>query len=324
MFQNSKVLYEEVIRQTQAAEVHSTAPKMKHFQFLLPLFSLSVAYLAAQCTAERGGRARNRRNVQECHYGYEDYDGRKCCKCPLGFHVQMQCSKGNQTTCDECEPGTYLDHDNFLDSCELCTSCDSKANLETKYPCTVKQNTVCTCQKGYYCDKGLKEECKACYPCKPCEDGYVIDKECTSTNDTVCKEAEGGGPWWIVLIVIIVIMIPVGVYIFKKQKQKSFSFGKPKKGHTEDLGKEMKDMDEYTPLKGIDLTPHLYDIVNELGLTAITELARGDMCATSIEFADADARNNAKEKCYIILKDWLDFMRPAANVRDAYSSEAVS
>ncbi|KAJ8366156.1 hypothetical protein SKAU_G00149870 [Synaphobranchus kaupii] len=275
-------------------------------KFSLQLTGIFILlFLPAECTTKREPHGRNRMKRQrQCPDGQREYKGQQCCKlCSPGFYAGT-CSQNSSSVCRPCDSGSYLDHPNVMDSCELCTSCDPKANLETKEECTVTQNAVCTCKKGYYCDKGFREECKACHSCKKCEGDFVIEKQCTSTNDTVCKKVEGGGPWWIALIFLILgIVGVVGVWFLKKRKRFCFA-DKPKEYC--DPGDQAKEIDEYIPLKGIDLGPHLNDIVEELGPKLTIELARGCLSDADIEFSEEDAQSNARDKSYKILRAWYE------------------
>lgn len=279
---------------------------MKFSHFLLLILIVLLENLQAPCTTIREiGRGSSRMKREQCQDGYGEYEGRKCCNCPPGFHVD-KCEPKNETECLPCERESYRDHANLLDSCEPCTSCNPTANLETEEKCTVIQNTVCRCKEGYYCEEAVREECKACHSCKKCEDGFAIEKECTRTNDTVCKKVEGGGPRWtvIVLPIVLFVIVIVIVYVFKKRKLFCFA-DKPKDNCVEDPGKD-NDINERIPLKHIDLIPHLNDIVKELGPRSTTELVRGDLKDTVIQFHEADAPNDSQERCYRILKEWCE------------------
>ncbi|KAM6956817.1 tumor necrosis factor receptor superfamily member 6-like [Aplochiton taeniatus] len=105
---------------------------------------------------------------QTCQDGTYLHEGITCCRCSAGQHLEKHCSepgKPENRTCVYCQTGqTYNSDPNHLDSCEPCTSCNSKASLEVKDNCTVFKDTVCQCQQGHFCDKG-PANCKACYPC---------------------------------------------------------------------------------------------------------------------------------------------------------------
>ncbi|XP_064868867.1 uncharacterized protein LOC115113221 isoform X3 [Oncorhynchus nerka] len=103
---------------------------------------------------------------QSCQDGTYQHEGMACCLCAAGQHLESHCSVSPEDgTCVYCdEDRTYNSDPNSLDSCEPCTSCDPKANLEVEDRCTIFKDSVCRCQQGHYCNKG-KEHCRACYPC---------------------------------------------------------------------------------------------------------------------------------------------------------------
>ncbi|XP_061083531.1 tumor necrosis factor receptor superfamily member 6-like isoform X2 [Conger conger] len=257
-------------------------------ELILILISLEAQFT----TITEGGHPVKR---QQCEYGDGNYLGSQCCKCPAGFHV-LACNQSVEPKCDECERGSsYLDHHNLLDSCEPCKICDPKVNQETETHCTVIKNTVCRCTKGFYCDK---EECRACHSCKTCEDGFVIEKECTRTNNTVCKVVDNGWLWWIIVIPILLL---IGVPLFLK-KQKYLCFGPPNARPVSDEERAV----ELIPLKGIDLGPHRSSIIDILGPKRMRELVRSELTDAQIQFCQEEAPNDVREQSYKMLHKWCE------------------
>uniref|UniRef100_A0A8B9NFP6 TNFR-Cys domain-containing protein n=1 Tax=Accipiter nisus TaxID=211598 RepID=A0A8B9NFP6_9AVES len=111
--------------------------------------------------------------------------GVQCCKkCERGFVKNTSCPTDVSKHCVPCKNGKeYTDHVNDLDKCLRCYSCDSVFGLEVAKNCTPAQNTECTCAKDYFCNSSVP--CRHCDPCTVCKSG-VIEKQCTSTSDTVC------------------------------------------------------------------------------------------------------------------------------------------
>ncbi|XP_036401482.1 tumor necrosis factor receptor superfamily member 6-like [Megalops cyprinoides] len=67
------------------------------------------------------------------------------------------------------------------------------------------------------------------------------------------------------------------------------------------------DISENTPLKGIDLSPHLYKIVDELGPHLTKQLAiSSGMTEARIDFHMTNNQNNSTEQYYNVLKDWTE------------------
>ncbi|XP_053927998.1 tumor necrosis factor receptor superfamily member 6 isoform X2 [Cuculus canorus] len=124
---------------------------------------------------------------REIKCNLDEYNiGAKCCKkCERGFVKKIDCPTDTREHCVRCENGKeYIDHVNALDKCLRCSSCDSIFSLEVAKNCTPVQNTECTCAKNYFCNPPVP--CRHCDPCTICESG-LIEKECTSTSDTVCR-----------------------------------------------------------------------------------------------------------------------------------------
>ncbi|XP_059375515.1 tumor necrosis factor receptor superfamily member 6-like [Carassius carassius] len=132
-----------------------------------------------------GRSLRTRRS--DCDLGTYPHEGRKCCLCPTGYRVLKDCTDTNNTYCELCEHGSYIDHPNSENKCWPCKVCDSNANMEEKGSCSEYSNTVCRCKNCFYCDKGIL--CKACYPCDTCEK-HGVKENCTETTNTVCHDAK--------------------------------------------------------------------------------------------------------------------------------------
>ncbi|KAJ8264383.1 hypothetical protein GJAV_G00148530 [Gymnothorax javanicus] len=269
---------------------------MKCFFQQVTLILLCIHLQTGHATTREFIRGRGRVKRQQCPDGYGDYNGRQCCRCPLGYYLDT-CHENGERDCLHCEPGSYTDHANLEKSCEPCKSCDPKANLEIEDKCTELRNTVCRCQEGYFCNRGVRE-CNACHSCKKCEDNFVVDKACTATNDTICKKKEAG-PWWIIFLVIGIIAIIV-FCILKKQGYCCFG-GQRKKS---DMGQDVEA--ECVPLQGINLDPHLSYIANQIGPKLAKKLVRPDLDDGKIECHEENARNDAMEQTYLILKDWCE------------------
>ncbi|KFW60981.1 Tumor necrosis factor receptor superfamily member 6, partial [Pygoscelis adeliae] len=110
-----------------------------------------------------------------------------CKKCERGFVKNTCCPTDISKHCVPCENGKeYIDHVNDSDECLRCSSCDSIFGLEVAKNCTPSQNTECTCAENHFCSSA---PCRHCDPCTICESG-VIEKQCTSTSDTVCGMKE--------------------------------------------------------------------------------------------------------------------------------------
>ncbi|CAJ1062516.1 tumor necrosis factor receptor superfamily member 5 [Xyrichtys novacula] len=116
-------------------------------------------------------------------------DGRCCDRCPAGWSVQTECNETKKTECAECLHGTFTATKNHLSSCRPCKDCSSIKNGRKLKDCTAREDTVCACERGFYCSN---EECEHCHRVKTCPPGEGVQFEATGTNDTKCAVCEKG------------------------------------------------------------------------------------------------------------------------------------
>ncbi|XP_068254824.1 tumor necrosis factor receptor superfamily member 6 [Nyctibius grandis] len=196
----------------------------------------------------------------------------KCCKkCQRGFVKNTSCPTDISAHCVPCENGKeYMDHVNDLDECLRCSSCDSTFGLEVAKNCTPAQNTECTCAKNHFCNSSVP--CTHCDPCTTCENG-IIEKQCTSTSDTVCRMKETGLPSWATALITISVLLAIAGAIFcYKIKQKGLTI-------KENLGEVVPKTEasyENVPLinTDVDLSSHVADIVGEMTLQQVKTFVR--------------------------------------------------
>ncbi|XP_048339172.1 tumor necrosis factor receptor superfamily member 10B-like isoform X2 [Sphaerodactylus townsendi] len=118
-----------------------------------------------------------------CDNGEYYYSGICCKKCPAGTHVDEHCSAAHTLGhCVACTAGEdYTAYENGLDKCLLCAQCKSGTTMVKD--CTVKSNTECRCNDGYYCPP----YCEECLRCKTkCPEGQVVVQNCNATVDMEC------------------------------------------------------------------------------------------------------------------------------------------
>ncbi|XP_014010123.1 tumor necrosis factor receptor superfamily member 6 isoform X3 [Salmo salar] len=233
--------------------------------------------------------------------------------CPVhfGYHLDSHCSMNlDYGTCIHCEPGrTYNSYPNFLDSCEPCTSCNPKANLEVEDKCTTSRDTVCRCQQGHYCDKG-KVHCRACYPCTICgNEGTKV--ACTPTNNTICHDdqKQGGGRSHAAVLASVMVFAVCLIFCCLRRNNKC-CFGKKlgqNGGLTKMANRSSEVAMEMQPLRGIDLWPHLLDIAKTLGWKDMKQVAeRSGMTIATIEFHQLNYPNDTQEQCSSLLRAWVE------------------
>ncbi|XP_052386338.1 tumor necrosis factor receptor superfamily member 6 [Carassius gibelio] len=241
-----------------------------------------------------GRSLRTRRS--DCEYGTYPHEGRECCLCPRGKRVLKDCTDTNETDCELCEHGTYMDHLNSENECWPCKVCDSNANMEEQDKCSLYSNTVCKCKNSFYCEKG--SPCKICYQCDTCEK-YGVKKSCTETNNTVCHDAkepenhQGATVAGLVLLLIVVAGVILVVLWLRRNKKYCF------KGRPIDL--------KPPTLEDLDLDPHLLDIVDVLDWKTVKHIARhSGMRKAEMEEHELNNKNDVKEQKYALLHAWYE------------------
>ncbi|XP_075361001.1 tumor necrosis factor receptor superfamily member 6 isoform X1 [Mycteria americana] len=272
---------------------------------LLPLLLVVVLIIETQCKNDTEAvihRAYNklitRRIIakREIKCDRDEYNlGDECCKkCESGFVKNTSCPKNTAEHCVPCEKGKeYVEHANDLDKCLRCGSCDSIFGLEVAKSCSPVRNTECTCAKNHFCNSSLP--CRHCDQCTICESG-LIEKQCTSTSDTVCRmkehvavlhfltslscnvskvPTEPGLPWWATALLIVSSLLAASGAIFLyKRKQKCLT-------SKENLGEVVPKPEtsyENVPLihtgKDVDLSSHVAGIVEEMTLQEVKTFVR--------------------------------------------------
>ncbi|KAK1892050.1 Tumor necrosis factor receptor superfamily member 22 [Dissostichus eleginoides] len=68
---------------------------------------------------------------------------------------------GGESVCEECEDGTFTEHDNGLKQCFKCAQC--RSDQEVVRRCSHTQETECRCRAGRFCSPD--EACEVCRRC---------------------------------------------------------------------------------------------------------------------------------------------------------------
>ncbi|KAK0152931.1 Tumor necrosis factor receptor superfamily member 6 [Merluccius polli] len=134
-----------------------------HFRFLSPSpAGLGWTPPGRERSGAPGGRSGRRRSA--CQHGSYTVGGKTCCLCAAGQRLSQHCEDTPEDrVCEYCDPGkTYSSVPNAETTCEPCTSCTRRANLEVKEECTITKDAVCQCIEDHYCSSRL---CTTCYPC---------------------------------------------------------------------------------------------------------------------------------------------------------------
>lgn len=120
----------------------------------------------------------------------EEYSvGDECCPmCNPGYHVKQACSEQTGTVCAPCPPQTHTAHANGLSECLSCGVCDPDMGLVTWRECSSREDTVCRCSPGYFCEIQEGDHCSTCLPHTTCPRGQRVLKRGNYSQDTVCAD----------------------------------------------------------------------------------------------------------------------------------------
>ncbi|XP_051502501.1 tumor necrosis factor receptor superfamily member 6-like isoform X2 [Myxocyprinus asiaticus] len=239
-----------------------------------------------------------RRRHETCDYEKYEHEGKTCCPCPSGFRVLSDCTDKDATKCEMCKLGSFMTHPNRDHTCQPCKTCNPNANMETKKNCSFYSDTVCTCKKYHYCDKG--DLCRVCYPCDTCEEHGDVKIPCTETNNTVCRDAQGSDST-VTIVAVLLSFVFIGAFVvFCLFKKKIFRCNDKQRRDPKEATEllDLKDVD-------VDLNYYLPDIVSILGLNLMKDVARRTgMTNVDIENHVLNSPGNVKEQTYNLLEDW--------------------
>ncbi|XP_038191165.1 tumor necrosis factor receptor superfamily member 14 isoform X1 [Arvicola amphibius] len=124
----------------------------------------------------------------------EEYSvGDQCCPmCSPGYHVKHACSNWTGIVCAPCPPQTYTAHANGLSECLSCGVCDPDMGLVTWRECSSREDTVCRCIPGYFCETQEGDHCSTCLPHTNCSLGQRVLERGNHIQDTVCADCPTG------------------------------------------------------------------------------------------------------------------------------------
>ncbi|KAG6930757.1 TNF receptor superfamily member 25 [Chelydra serpentina] len=176
---------------------------------------------------------------------------RLCCqKCPAGRFMTAPCtSRGHDTTCESCPPGTYLSFQNLERKCRKCSECHAQASQLVLKNCTETSDIECGCGAGHFrqctdpacrdftcqdCNKckGTRHNCSAKEDaqCGICQPGFYLEggecRACATQSPEKCGEGcgrpcGGSSPGFGLEYVLLVLMGPLflgALFIYHKRK----------------------------------------------------------------------------------------------------------
>ncbi|XP_033856980.2 tumor necrosis factor receptor superfamily member 11B-like [Acipenser ruthenus] len=108
-----------------------------------------------------------------------------CDQCPPGTFVQHHCNANRKTVCSPCPAHHYSENWHWDEKCQYCTVvCKEKQNFQ--HECNSTHNRLCKCMEGYHL------EIEFCIKHSSCHSGYGVKKPGTSEDDTVCERCPEG------------------------------------------------------------------------------------------------------------------------------------
>ncbi|XP_029411688.1 tumor necrosis factor receptor superfamily member 14 [Nannospalax galili] len=124
----------------------------------------------------------------------EEYPvGAECCpRCSPGYHVKQVCSELTGTVCEPCSPQTYTAHANGLSQCLPCGVCDPDMGMVTWRECSGREDTICRCIQGYFCQTQDGDHCAMCLPHSTCSPGQRVQTRGNDSQDTMCADCLTG------------------------------------------------------------------------------------------------------------------------------------
>ncbi|XP_078129334.1 tumor necrosis factor receptor superfamily member 6 isoform X2 [Sander vitreus] len=268
-----------------------------------PAWFITLVLLSLLVSATSSSNEGQNRS-QPCVDGTYEHEGRTCCLCGAGLHLEEHCTTNLQIgTCKTCPKETYSSHPNNQESCEPCTSCSQpNANLEVEEPCTPARNARCRCKNNHYCSSDIKP-CIFCNPCKVCTEGIKVD--CTANSDTVCNDKiEGDNKVWIIagiLFTVVFIGLAIGLACLLKRRRDR------KRQHRVELTDFNAAESQSIRAPVVDLQPHLPDIAEAIGWRDMKVVAmRSKILNPTIEACQMNCPGNIQEATLELLKIWVE------------------
>ncbi|XP_053349892.1 tumor necrosis factor receptor superfamily member 16 [Clarias gariepinus] len=124
-----------------------------------------------------------------CASGKFTSSGECCSLCPAGTGVASSCEQ-DDTKCQPCQDGVTFSGSEGLSRCQPCSRCPF--GVPQLAHCTITQDTLCDCGKGYFLWKRPNETDAVCAPCAMCNRGEGVVRACGPTGNTVCQPCGPG------------------------------------------------------------------------------------------------------------------------------------
>ncbi|XP_029961184.1 tumor necrosis factor receptor superfamily member 10B-like isoform X2 [Salarias fasciatus] len=178
--------------------------------FLLVFLACLIVHTGA--APPSSGLNRTQRGAP-CRPGVEYRRGNLCCLlCRAGTYVKSHCTtSGAAGQCEECDSGTYTEHDNELTKCLPCTQCRSDQELVKQ--CSHAEDAKCQCRPGRFCHPD--EACEVCKKCVRCKHDEEVVRNCTSTTNTECKKVQSkpDAPSDFTVAIVVCVLLGLAVCV---------------------------------------------------------------------------------------------------------------
>uniref|UniRef100_A0A8D3AW17 Tumor necrosis factor receptor superfamily, member 1B n=1 Tax=Scophthalmus maximus TaxID=52904 RepID=A0A8D3AW17_SCOMX len=161
---------------------------MKDILVLLALLTVRTNKVCSQpYEADSDGKCRN----PTAEYLLDDSD--LCCKkCPPGHRLLQMCSVNDETVCQPCDPGQYMQTWNYAKNCLPCNKCKLSKGLQYALNCSYTTRTRCMCQPGMYCMMESEDHCTECRKYTRCKPGHGVRVPGTAKSDVRCEQCPDG------------------------------------------------------------------------------------------------------------------------------------
>ncbi|XP_074500206.1 tumor necrosis factor receptor superfamily member 1B [Sebastes fasciatus] len=134
---------------------------------------------------------------RKCRNSTTEYllgDSDLCCKkCLPGQHLTQECSETNESVCEQCLAGLYMESWNYAQNCFKCPTCKQIKGLQEALSCSSSTKSKCVCKPGMYCSMEFDDPyCTACIKYKLCKTGYGVSVAGTGNADVRCERCPDG------------------------------------------------------------------------------------------------------------------------------------
>lgn len=127
------------------------------------------------------------------HLKYIREESGLCCsRCPPGYKLKTACTETDDTVCEPCGRGLYMENWNFATKCLSCSSCKESKGLQFTQRCSTTTRAKCGCMPGRFCYMTNIKGCQECLSHTTCKEGSGVSVPGTNTSDVRCQNCPEG------------------------------------------------------------------------------------------------------------------------------------